>query len=1007
MASKNDSDHVYLVDGSAYIFRAFHALPPMTRPDGTPVNAVYGFTNMLTKLVEDSEADFLAVIFDTSRKTFRNDVYAEYKANRPPPPEELVPQFDLIREATRAYNLPCLEMEGFEADDLIATYARLAVEQGYDVTIVSSDKDLMQLVSPGVRMMDPMKNRFIGPDEVVEKFGVGPENVIDVQALLGDSTDNVPGIKGIGEAPAAALVREFGDLDKILEAAEDPEAVKELAIGKADTCQARIYELAGREFGIGSPKQLKEVLIDELKLPVPKDKKTGNPTTNAAALRELATKGHEIAQQIIDYRFYSKVNTSYAELLNQEQEIARISRELVTLRTDAPVDEDISAFQKKRPDPDVLIPFLEEQGFKSALSRARSEFGIEAEISSPDTATAPGEGIYELVQDEKSLKTWIAEIEAAGVVAFDTETNSLDSMQADLVGLSLSVVGGSACYVPLAHVAPGGSDGELDLGDGGKVVESPKQIKFEKALKLLKPVLEDPGILKVGHNIKYDMHVMARYGIEVAPVDDTMLLSYVLEGGAHGHGLDELATLHLGHTNIKYSEVTGTGKKQIGFAEVALDKALDYAAEDAEVTGRLYRQFKPRVAEERMTGVYETLERGLIPVLSDMERTGIIVDPAFLNDLSKDFEKRTANIAEDVYKLAGHEFNIGSPKQLGEVLFDEMGIDGGKKTKTGAYGTGADVLEGLAAQGYDLPRRVLDWRQLSKLRSTYTDALIKQINPATKRIHTSYAQAIASTGRLSSTDPNLQNIPIRTEEGRKIRQAFVPQKGHVLLSADYSQIELRLLAHVAGIDVLREAFREGQDIHAMTASEVFGIPVEGMEPSVRSRAKAINFGIIYGISPFGLARQLSIPQGEAKQYIESYFKKFPGIKDYMEATKTFAREHGYVQTIFGRKCHTPGIQDKNPARRNFSERAAINAPLQGAAADIIKRAMIAMPGTLKSAALGARMLLQVHDELIFEVPEAEVDETAAVVTETMEGAAHLEVPLVVDTGTGLNWDEAH
>ena len=1003
-------DHVYLVDGSAYIFRAFHALPPMTRPDGTPVNAVFGFTNMLTKLVEDSGASFLAVIFDTARKTFRTEIYPDYKANRPPPPDELVPQFELIREATRAYSLPCLEMEGFEADDLIATYAKLAVEQGYEVTIVSSDKDLMQLVGPRVRMMDPMKNRFIGPEEVVEKFGVGPENVVDVQALLGDSTDNVPGIKGIGEAPAAALVREYGDLEKILEAVQNTDAVKADAVLKAETCQKRIYEIAGREFGIGSPKQLKEVLIDELNLPVPKDKKSGKPTTNAAALNELAASGYEIAQQIIDYRFYSKVNTSYAELLYEEQGIARISRELVTLRADVPVKGDIAQFQKKRPDPEVLIPWLEKQGFKSALSRALSEFGIEAENSNPDAVTAPGEGAYELVQEEDALQGWIDEIQLAGVFAFDTETNSLDAMQADLVGLSLSVQGGRACYVPVAHISAGnqGND-ELDLGAIRSNVspELPKQLARTRVIEMLKPLLEDPGILKVGHNIKYDVQVMARYGVEVGPIDDTMLLSYVLEGGLHGHGLDELAALHLGHTNIKFSEVAGTGKNQVSFDHVPLDKALDYAAEDAEVTGRLYRQLKPRISEERMTSVYETMERRLVPVLSDMERAGIIVDATFLKELSGDFEKRTADIAEDIYKLAGHEFNIGSPKQLGEVLFDEMGIQGGKKTKTGAYGTGADVLEGLAAEGLDLPRRVLDWRQLSKLRSTYTDALIKQINPATKRIHTSYAQAIASTGRLSSTDPNLQNIPIRTEEGRKIRQAFVPEKGHVLLSADYSQIELRLLAHVAGIEALREAFRDGKDIHAMTASEVFGIPIENMESSVRSRAKAINFGIIYGISPFGLARQLSIPQGEAKQYIDNYFKKFPGIRDYMETTKTFAREHGFVQTIFGRKCHTPGINDKNPARRNFSERAAINAPLQGAAADIIKRAMIGIPETLKELGLGARMLLQVHDELIFEVPEGEVDETAAIVTKKMEGAADLELPLVVDTGTGLNWDEAH
>ncbi|PPR09198.1 MAG: DNA polymerase I [Alphaproteobacteria bacterium MarineAlpha11_Bin1] len=1009
-SSNGATDHIYLVDGSAYIFRAFHALPPMTRPDGTPVNAVYGFTNMLTKLVEDSEADFLAVIFDTARKTFRTEIYPEYKANRPPPPEELVPQFDLIREATRAYSLPCLELEGFEADDLIATYARLAVEQGYEVTIVSSDKDLMQLVRPGVRIMDPMKNRFIGADEVFEKFGVGPENVVDVQALLGDSTDNVPGIKGIGEAPAAALVREYGNLDNLIEAVKNPEEVKAQAVEKADNCQARIYNLAGREFGISSPKQLKEVLIDELKLPVPKDKKTGKPTTNAAALRELAAKGNEIAQRIIDYRFYSKVNSSYADLIHKEREIALLSRELVTLRADVPVEGNISAFRKKRPDPDVLIPWLEEQGFKSALSRARSELGIEKDILTPDAEISLGEGDYELVQDEAALQVWVDNIETAGVVAFDTETDSLDSMQASLVGLSLSIQGGSACYVPLAHVAPGEeSNRELDLGREpiGEPEDIPRQIPLNRAIEILKPMLENPGILKVGHNIKYDMQVMLRHGVEVAPIDDTMLLSYVLEGGLHGHGLDELAILHLGHTNIKFSEVAGTGKKQITFDQVPLDKALNYAAEDAEVTGRLYRLFKPRIAEESMAFVYETLERRLVPVLSAIERAGIIVDATFLKELSSDFEKRTADIAAEIYELADHEFNIGSPKQLGEVLFEELGIEGGKKTKSGAYGTGADVLEGLAAQGHQLPSRVLDWRQLSKLRSTYTDALVKKINPETKRIHTSYAQAIASTGRLSSTDPNLQNIPIRTEEGRKIRQAFVPEKGCVLMSADYSQIELRLLAHVAKIEVLREAFRDGQDIHAMTASEVFGVPVDGMDSSVRNRAKAINFGIIYGISPFGLARQLSIPQGDAKHYIESYFEKFPGIKDYMETTKNFAREHGYVQTLFGRKCHTPGIQDKNPARRNFSERAAINAPLQGAAADIIKRAMIQIPGDLANARLGARMLLQVHDELIFEVPEEEINETATTVSKTMEDAAHLSVPLVIDIGTGLNWDEAH
>ena len=926
MADANEPDHVYLVDGSAYIFRAFHALPPMTRPDGTPVNAVYGFANMLTKLVEDSEADFLAVIFDTARKTFRSDIYPEYKAHRPPPPEELVPQFELIREATRAYSLPCLEMAGFEADDLIATYARLAVEQNYDVTIVSSDKDLMQLVGPRVRMLDPMKNKFIGADEVVEKFGVGPDKVVDVQSLAGDSTDNVPGVPGIGIKTAAQLLDEYGDLDTLL---------------------ARAGEI--------KQNKRRENLI-------------------------------EFADQ------------------------ARISRRLVTLRADVPVEESIAAFRKKRPDPDILIPFLEEQGFRSVLAKVRAEFGADHAAPTADTATAPGDAAYELVQDEAALERWIAEAATVGTVAVDTETTSLDSMRAELVGVSLSVAGGRACYIPLGHVAPGGGGtGELDLGgDGnGAATDAPRQIPLERAIDLLRPMLEDPGILKVGHNIKYDMQILVRYGIDVAPVDDTMLLSYVLEGGLHGHGLDELAALHLGHTNIKYGEVTGSGKKKIGFAEVALDKALDYAAEDAEVTGRLHRLFKPRLVAERMTTVYETLERPLIRVLSDMERAGILVDAQFLKTLSGDLEKRAADFAADIHKLAGREFNIGSPKQLGEILFDEMSLPGGKKTKTGAYATGVDILENLAAQGHDLPARVLDWRQLTKLKSTYTDALVGQINPDTGRVHTSYAQAIASTGRLSSNDPNLQNIPIRTEEGRKIRQAFIADKGNVLLSADYSQIELRLLAHVAGIEVLRDAFRDGQDIHAMTASEVFGVPVEGMEPAVRSRAKAINFGIIYGISPFGLARQLRIPQGEAKAYIDSYFEKFPGIRDYMETTKAFARENGYVQTIFGRKCHTPGIADKNPAMRNFSERAAINAPLQGAAADIIKRAMIRIPPALGKAGLAARMLLQVHDELIFEVPGSERDATAALVKKVMEDAAHLDVPLIVETGAGANWDEAH
>ncbi len=924
MADKgNGRDHVYLVDGSAYIFRAFHGLPQMTRPDGTPVNAVYGFSNMLNKLIEDTDAEFLAVIFDTARKTFRNDIYPEYKAHRPPPPDELVPQFDLIREATRAYNLPCIEMAGFEADDIIATYVRRAKESGHQVIIVSSDKDLMQLVGDGVQMMDPMKNIMIGPDQVREKFGVGPEKVVDVQALAGDSSDNVPGVPGIGVKTAAELINTYGDLDTLLDHAEE----------------------------IKQPKR-RENLINN-------------------------------------------------------SELARVSRELVKLRDDVPVEEQLDDFGITSPDPDTLLAFLKEQGFKSTIARVQARFGVDAgEETAPQPQSPPGETDYALVRDEDALRGWVDAAAAAGAVAVDTETTSLDSMRAELVGVSLSIEPGKACYIPLAHTAPK-AQGQLDLGGDVSDGEAPEQIPFERAIDLLKPLLEDRGVLKIGHNIKYDMEVLARYGIAVAPVDDTMVLSYVLEGGLHGHGLDELATLHFGHTNIKYSEVTGTGKKQIGFAEVALDAALDYAAEDADVTARLHRLLKPRLVEDHMVRVYEAIERALIPVLADMERTGIKVDAAVLKDLSGDFERRGADLGTEIHKLAGHEFNIGSPKQLGEVLFDEMGLEGGRKGKTGAYSTDARVLEDLAAGGHDLPARVLDWRQLAKLRSTYTEALIGQINPDTGRVHTSFGQAIASTGRLSSTDPNLQNIPVRTEDGRKIRRAFVAEKGCTLLSADYSQIELRLLAHVADIAALKSAFRDGADIHAMTASEVFGIPVEGMEPAVRNRAKAINFGIIYGISPFGLGRQLGIPVGEAKTYIETYFEHYPGIRDYMETTKEFARANGFVTTIFGRKCHVPGIQDRNPARRNFSERAAINAPLQGAAADIIKRAMIHVPGALAEAGLEARMLLQVHDELVLEVPESQLDETTSVVRKVMEDAAHLDVPLVVDTGHAHNWAEAH
>jgi DNA polymerase-1 len=937
-AAKNATpDHVYLVDGSGYIFRAYHALPPMTRPDGTPVNAVYGFTSMLMKLVDDSDAEYLAVVFDTARKTFRSDIYPEYKANRPPPPDDLIPQFALIREAVRAFGLPCVEKEGFEADDLIATYAKKAVAEGKTVTIVSSDKDLMQLVGPGVEMMDPMKGTRIGPDQVVERFGVGPDKVVDVQALAGDSTDNVPGVPGIGVKTAAELINTYGDLENLLAHAEE----------------------------IKQPKR--------------------------------------------------------RERLIEHADLARVSLKLVTLDADAPVEDAVESFALKEPDAKTLLSFLEEQAFKSIHARVKAELASAGHlVDHEEDAPAPGKPVdaesdgYALVQDEAALKAWVAAALKSGLVAVDTETTSLDSLNADLVGVSLAlaepVAGARACYIPLGHTTPR-TQGALDLvgsgGAGGGKDGAPKQVALKKAVEILKPMLEDRGTLKVLHNAKYDSEIFAQHDVTVGPVDDTMLLSYVLDGGLHGHGLDELALLHFGHTNIKYDEVTGTGKSRISFAEVALDAACDYAAEDADVTLRLHALLKPRLVAEHMTAMYETIERPLIAVLEAMEREGVKVDAAELRRLSDDFDKRIAKLGEEIHGLAGHEFNIGSPKQLGEILFDEMSLPGGKKGKTGAYATGADVLEGLAAQGHDLPARVLDWRQLSKLKSTYTDALMGQIDAKTGRVHTSFSQAVASTGRLSSNDPNLQNIPIRTEEGRKIRKAFVAEAGNVLLSADYSQIELRLLAHVADIAALKQAFHDGQDIHAMTASEVFGIPIDELEPAVRNRAKAINFGIIYGISAFGLARQLSIPQGDAKRYIEAYFKRYPGVQDYMERTKAFANEHGFVTTVFGRKVHTPGIKDKNPARRNFAERAAINAPLQGTAADIIKRAMIRMPAALSDGKLEARMLLQVHDELIFEVPEAELEKTAAVVKKTMEAAAALSVPLVCETGSGSNWDEAH
>lgn len=925
--------HVYLVDGSGFIFRAFHALPPMSSPQGIPVNAVFGFVTMLMKLLTDTDADHVAVIFDAGRATFRNEIYPDYKAHRPDPPEELIPQFPLIRDAVRAFNVACVEQPGYEADDLIATYAKLAAEKGAKVTIVSSDKDLMQLVGGLVGMFDPMKNREIGPDQVFEKFAVPPDKVVDVQALAGDPTDNVPGVPGIGIKTAAQLISDFGDLETLL---------------------ARAGE-------IKQPKR--------------------------------------------------------RESLQIHADAARVSRQLVLLRNDVPVPAPLESFAVQAPDQATLLAFVDLHGFRSlrarlangrtvpAVSRPGSAPATPAQAADP-SAPEPVETDYELVVEVAALDRWIAAARKAGTVAVDTETNSLDPLRCDLVGVSLSVEPGRACYVPVLFNG-GAAQGTLDLGGGPSAAEGPKPLPKAEIVARLKRLLEDPAVLKVGHNIKFDMQVFSACGIEVAPIDDTMLLSYVLESGSHGHGMDELSALYLGHKTITYAEVCGTGKAQVTFDRVPLDKALAYAAEDADITLRLHRVLKPRLVAEHLVSVYETLERPLVPVLAGMERAGIKVDKAELQSMSVEFGQRMSRFEEEICLLAGVEFNVASPKQLGEILFEKLGLPGGKKSaKTGAWGTGADVLEQLAPL-HPLPRKVLDWRQLAKLKSTYADALVDQINPATGRVHTSYAMAITSTGRLSSSDPNLQNIPIRTEEGRRIRRAFIAEAGYKLLSADYSQIELRLVAHVAAIQGLIEAFRHGADIHAITASQVFGIPVEGMDPSIRRKAKAINFGIIYGISAFGLAQQLGISNGEAKQYIDAYFARYPEIRHYMDQTKEQVRKQGWVGTLFGRKCFVPGINDRNPAMRAFAERAAINAPIQGGAADIIKRAMIRLPGVLAAEGLAARMLLQVHDELVFEVPEAEIAATSAVVKRVMEGAASLDVPLLVEVGVAGSWAEAH
>lgn len=927
----SSSKKLILVDGSGFIFRAYHSLPPLTRPDGTPVGAVYGYMNMIYKLIDGLEADEIIVVFDAARKTFRNDIYPEYKAHRPDAPEDLVPQFSIIKEATRALNLPSVELEGFEADDIIATYARIAHEQGMEVIIVSSDKDLMQLIRSGVSLFDAMKNKVIDEEVVMEKFGVTPDKVIDVQSLIGDSTDNVPGVPGIGPKTAAELIQTYGTLDGVLENAGD-----------------------------------------------------------------------------------IKQNKRRENLINFADQ-ARVSRQLVTLRDDVDVPYTIQTEGISIPDAEVLIPFLREQGFTSLVTKYAKEFGLDippsSEGSNVDSVntnliTDTGKANYTLVQDVDTLDEWIKRIRYVGRVAVDTETTSLDALQAGLVGISLSIEPGEACYIPVGHVSPSEQGALFDdtpQGDSSSL----KQINTETVIAKLKPILEDPAILKIGQNIKYDMLVLHGYGVNITPIDDTMVLSYVLDGTKFRHNMDDMAERHLSIQTIKYEEITGKGKQQISFAEVPLDSACRYAAEDADITLRLYLFLKQRLFAEHRVTLYETIERPLIPVLAKMEATGITVNTSILTTLSKELSHKIEALEIDIHKLAGRSFTIGSPKQLGEVLFDELGIDGGKKSKTGAYATGAEILDELAAQGHIIAEKVLEWRQFSKLRSTYTEALVRQVNPNTKRVHTNYMMTSTSTGRLSSNDPNLQNIPVRTEEGRKIRQVFIPAEGYTLLSADYSQIELRLLADMAGIDTLKEAFRLGRDIHSATASQMFGIPLEQVDSDYRRKAKTINFGIIYGISAFGLAARLGIDRKQAADYIEQYFAQYPGIRAYMERSKEFCREHGYVESLFGRRCYIEGINDKNGNRRSFAERAAINAPLQGTAADIIKRAMIQMPKALHDKKLSARLLLQVHDELVFEVPHDEIEATAALVKNVMESAAHLSIPLTVEVGTGKNWAESH
>ncbi len=912
-APASGQPNLVLIDGSGYIFRAFHALPPMTRADGTPVNAVFGFTNMLARFLAGHVGTHLAVVFDAGSHTFRNRIYDQYKAHRPEPPDELIPQFKLVRDATAAFGVACVELQDWEADDLIAAYARAGVESGATVTIVSSDKDLMQLVRPGVAMLDPIKQKPIGPAEVLEKFGVTPDKVIDVQALMGDSVDNVPGVPGIGPKNAAELINQYGDLEAVLAAASSMK-----------------------------PSKRRDNLL-------------------------------------------------------AHAEAARVSKKLVRLCDEAPMPLPIEAMVTGPLDRTRLSDWLHGMGFRSTALRLGLDSAAPVQSDAePEAGQAPraasAYGPYETVATEDALAAWIAEATRARRVALHVQTD-LDPRpwRAALLGVALATAPGRACYVPLPV-------DEL----------TEPRLPREAVLAALAPLLADPSVLKISANAKYARLVLGQAGLPAPePQDDPTLISFALAAGAHDHGLTDLAPLHLGHTPKSLDQTTGTGRNRLGFAAVPVGRAAEFAAETADVTLRLWATLRPRLRQHAALGLYEQMERRLVPVLAEAERAGIRVDEAELRRLSADFAERMAAIEAHAYRLAGHPFGLGSPKQLGEVLFDEQGLPNGRRTPSGAWGTDASILQTLADLGHELPGRVLEWRQLAKLKSTYADALVGEINPATGRVHTSYAMAATSTGRLSSNDPNLQNIPIRTEEGGRIRRAFVAEPGHLLVSADYSQIELRLLAHVADIPALKEAFSTGQDIHARTASEVFGVPLDSMDKQTRSRAKAINFGIIYGISAFGLARQLGIDAGEAGTYIAAYFARYPGIRAYMERTREEARIHGYVTTPFGRRCTIQGIADRNVQRRAGAERQAINAPLQGGAADVIKRAMVHLPGALRAAGLRSRLLLSVHDELLFEAPEDEAQTLAALAKRVMEAAAELSVPLTVETGIGRSWADAH